>query len=135
MLQIVMSVGSITADTSLPYAAASFNKVLSVDAAYHFKTREKFISEASRTLVVGGSLVVADMILCGPFHLLSCWQRICLRVVATAVGIPLVNMVDENEYVEMLHRHGFGTQCFSDRFRPTSSSSLIKVSYEWLSRV
>jgi SAM-dependent methyltransferase len=110
-----MSVGSITADTALPYAAASFNKVLSVDAAYHFKTREKFVAEASRTLVVGGRLVVADMILCVPFHSLSFRQRCCLRVVAAAAGIPLANMVDESEYVELLHRHGFGTPSLPSR--------------------
>jgi hypothetical protein len=105
-----MSVGSIAAGTPLPYAAASFNKVLSVDAAYHFKTRERFVVEASRTLVVGGGLVVADMILRAPFDSLTWRQRLCLRVVAAAAGIPLANMVDEREYVEMLHRHGFGTQ-------------------------
>lgn len=103
-----MSVGSITPNTSLPHAAASFNKVLSVDAAYHFNTRERFVAEASRTLVTGGRLVVADMILRAPFNSLSCKQRACLRLVAALVGIPLVNMVDEVEYVDMLQRHGFG---------------------------
>lgn len=120
-MQIVMSVGSIAADTPLPYAAASFNKVVSVDAAYHFKTRERFVVEASRTLVVGGGLVVADMILREPFKSLSWRKRCCLRVVATAAGIPLANMVNDSEYVEMLHRHGFGTQrlprCFSGYHR------------------
>jgi hypothetical protein len=146
-----MSVGSITPDTQLPYAASSFNKVLSVDAAYHFKTRERFVAvrkthsllfsakfsyeirsicrqdrlrtnarkqlerarrcflqEASRTLVIGGGLIVADMILSQPFRDLSCRQRLCLRMIAAAVGIPMANLVDENEYVEMLQRNGFG---------------------------
>ena len=35
-------------NSALPYAASSFNKVVSVDAAYHFNTREIFAKEASR---------------------------------------------------------------------------------------
>jgi hypothetical protein len=44
----VVSCAGITEDKALPYSNASFTKVLSVDAAYHFNTRARFVSEAAR---------------------------------------------------------------------------------------
>eukprot|EP01047_Picozoa_sp_COSAG01_P051019 COSAG01_NODE_5215_length_4406_cov_2.137683_4_plen_92_part_00 len=44
----MVSCAGITEDKALPYSNASFTKVLSVDAAYHFNTRARFVSEAAR---------------------------------------------------------------------------------------
>jgi SAM-dependent methyltransferase len=47
----------------LPFAANAFDLVLSLDSAYHYDTRNKFIQEAGRCLVSGGRLALGDICL------------------------------------------------------------------------
>jgi ubiquinone/menaquinone biosynthesis C-methylase UbiE len=47
--------------TSLQFEDGSFNNIICVEAAHHFDTREKFLREAHRVLVSGGTLVLSDI--------------------------------------------------------------------------
>lgn len=51
---------------ALPFAPASFDRVLSVEAMFHFPSRGAFFHEAARVLVPGGRLTVTDILLLRP---------------------------------------------------------------------
>lgn len=48
--------------TKMRFADASFDKLVSVECAFHFDTRLAFLHEAARVLVPGGTLTLTDMI-------------------------------------------------------------------------
>jgi erythromycin 3''-O-methyltransferase len=56
---ITMHLGSAT---SLPFADGSFDKVVTLESAQHFGTREDFFREAHRVLRPGGQIYTADII-------------------------------------------------------------------------
>src|SRR5688572_1867130 len=45
----------------LPFAEGSFDGVISVEAAFHFSSRERFLAEAFRALRPGGVLTMSDV--------------------------------------------------------------------------
>jgi microcystin synthetase protein McyJ len=48
--------------TELAFAPASFDKILGLESAFHFRTRETFLAQAFRILRPGGVLALTDMI-------------------------------------------------------------------------
>jgi cyclopropane fatty-acyl-phospholipid synthase-like methyltransferase len=76
--------------TRMPLPDASVDRVLSVEAAFHFETRAGFLREAARVLRPGGLLVMADLLAPPPRSLLArvllAWARRGVRMPAANVG-------------------------------------------------
>ena len=98
--QIDIRLGSATA---MEFPDASFEKVLALECAFHFDTRDQFMREAFRVLKPGGTIALADM-LPNPDT-----KSTLTTVFGRRYGhIPKANYYDREEYPRRLAAAGFG---------------------------
>jgi ubiquinone/menaquinone biosynthesis C-methylase UbiE len=92
--------------TELPFEAGSFDKVIALESAFHFNTREDFFREAFRVLRSGGRIVLLDMIplreFKGPF-----WKKWTLAIGQKIWQMNALNMYPRDVYAEKLRTAGF----------------------------
>ncbi len=91
--------------TRLPFANASFSRIIALESAFHFNTRVDFFEQAARVLMPGGKIVLADTLpLQTPQTLRQKWK-------AWATGglwqVPLANYYDQIAYCQKLADAGF----------------------------
>lgn len=89
--------------TELPFADATIDKIVSVEAAFHFPTRERFFSEAARVLKPGGILSMVDLCAPPPEGLL---QSLSLKLLRHALQIPADNIYPVAEYLRRVEGVG-----------------------------
>ena len=88
----------------LPFADASFDLLLCVEAAFHFDTRERFFKEAHRVLEPEGKLVLSDLAYADD---LDGTGRLWWSSFSRIFHVPMANRVLIGEYEAHLESAGF----------------------------
>jgi erythromycin 3''-O-methyltransferase len=93
--------------TEMPFADSNFDKVVALESAFHFITRDKFFHEAERVLRPGGRLVTVEPALL-PGQQQS-WLADYLQ--RSIVATPKENIYARDTYAEKLVEAGFENIC------------------------
>lgn len=95
--------------TDMPIPAASFDKVLAVECAFHFDTRARFFAEAHRVLCPGGRLVLADIIQTPPEGRTGrrFVQKLNWQIFKNRWSVPEANAETRASYAARLRAAGF----------------------------
>lgn len=89
--------------TNMPFDDASIDKMICIEAAFHFDCREIFLKEAMRVLKPGGILSMADLIICKPRSLI---QKIFVKSIMKTLYVPAKNVYDYEDYVIIMQQCG-----------------------------
>ncbi|KDQ19908.1 hypothetical protein BOTBODRAFT_27326 [Botryobasidium botryosum FD-172 SS1] len=84
-----------------------FTSILALDCAYHFVTREAFLTQSFARLAPGGRIALADMAF-EPSTSTS-WYSILLarNGVGPTLSVPIENMVSKSQYAAQMHKMGY----------------------------
>jgi ubiquinone/menaquinone biosynthesis C-methylase UbiE len=91
--------------TDIPFEAASFTHLLSVEAPEHFDTREKFFYEAFRVLKPNGVFVISDYPLARPPK--NLFERGVVWCASRLWHMPPANLYGNAEFKKKLEAAGF----------------------------
>lgn len=96
--------------THLDFPDASFERVVGIECALHFDTREDFLREAARVLVPGGGLGLADIVIRRGADRGEFLEKVHFPVGSDGRLDVVENVYDADVYAEILRKCGFADE-------------------------
>lgn len=90
--------------TCIEFPENTFDKVMSLESAFHYDTRETFFRESLRVLKPGGIIAIADII---PMETSGIWPKFYAYVTRSFWQIPSKNWVTASDYKNQIAKTGF----------------------------
>ena len=120
LLQTGSPLSLVAADAcALPFASASFDRVVCVEAMFHFRSRSTFLGEAARLLRRGGRLAVSDILLRKPPIGAPMRAADIATIIQREYGPWPRPWIDEREIIEDAQRAGLVLTSRLDATRAT----------------
>lgn len=91
--------------TQIPFEDNSFNKIIALESAFHFKTREMFFKEAYRVLSKSGKIVIADIIFVPNKNGIR--NRLAYQMNKASLHYQTENMYGIDTYIKKMEDAGF----------------------------
>ena len=89
--------------TNMPFEDNSIDRMVSIEAAFHFETRADFLQEVKRVLKPDGIFSMADLIICKPQSWLQKWL---VKSIMKTLYVPPQNIYNYAEYEQLVQQSG-----------------------------
>ena len=86
------------------YQRGSVNRVISVEAAFHFEKRSEYFKEAYKVLAPNGTIAMSDILFPAPKYP---WTKLIVLIAARAQQFPCSNVGSLEDYKNMVKAAGF----------------------------
>lgn len=94
--------------TNLNYSDETFNKVISLETAFHYKPRTEFFKESYRVLKNKGTLLICDIVIKN--NIKYSIFNIPLLVTKNYMDIPVENFITKEEWKKQLEEIGYNVE-------------------------
>lgn len=91
--------------TSLPACDESYEKIISLESAFHYEPRINFFNESHRVLKPGGEMVIADILINN--EKLGIMATLFKNFYKKLLSIPEENLINVDEYIKQLKDCGY----------------------------
>ena len=94
----------------LKFENNSFDTVISLESAFHYNTRKKFLEESYRVLEKGGKLILADLLVTD--DKIDIFNKKFQETFICVMNIPKPNLITPQQLVEELETIGFKVKLY-----------------------
>lgn len=94
--------------TSLPFGDKSYDNIVCLESAFHYKPRTEFFNESYRVLKEESEMVIADLSI--RKNMYGIQPSIIISFFKKLLSVPDENLITTDEYIKQLERVGYSVE-------------------------